>query len=47
MEAIWCTERIAPRCPQNSAGGSMSPMYGTTYQALNHACRVMLLKLGA
>jgi len=47
MEEIWCIERIAPRCPQNSAAGRASHMSGTTYQALNHACRVMLLKPGA
>jgi len=25
MEEIWRTERIAPRCPQNSAGGQCEP----------------------
>ena len=33
MEEIWRTERIAPRCPQNSAGGRVSRMSGNaTYQ---------------
>jgi len=25
MEEIWCIERIAPRCPQNSVGGPCGP----------------------
>jgi len=35
MEEIWRTEWMAPRCPQNSAGGRVSHMSGnTTYRGI-------------